>query len=146
MSYTFSDFDFKEFIIRGPDGDVVNDFSDSEVTGIAPHNVSAGIDLETRFGAYSYTTMFFNDRFPINDANTIYNPAYTVLNSKIGIRRQIFDSFTVDAHVGLNNIANSSFSSNVALNARAFGPGDPAFFNPSPDRHFFTGLSLKYNL
>ena len=146
VSYTFSDFDFKEFIISGPDGDVVNNFSDSEVTGIAPHNVSAGIDLETQFGAYSYTTMFFNDRFPINDANTIYNPAYTVLNSKIGIRRQIFDSFTVDAHLGLNNISNSSFSSNVALNARAFGPGDPAFFNPSPDRHFFTGLSLKYNL
>jgi len=146
LSYTFSDFDFKEFIIRGSDGAVINDFSDKEVTGIAPHNISAGADLQTRFGIYSYTTLFFNDQFPINDANTIYNPSYTVLNSKIGIERELFSSFSIDAHVGLNNITDSNYSSNVALNAVAFGGGQPAFFNPAPDRHFFTGISLTYNL
>ena len=146
ISYTFSDFDFKEFIIEGNNGEIISDFSDKEVTGIAPHNVSAGIDLQTSFGAYSYTTLFFNDRFPINDANTIYNPSYTVLNSKVGIERQLFNSFSIDAHVGINNISDSNYSSNVALNAVAFGGGEPAFFNPAPDRHFFTGLSLTYNL
>jgi len=146
ISYTFSDFDFDEFAIRNQQGEVVEDFSGNDLTGIAPHNLSTGVDIRTRFGLYSYSTLFFNDRFPINDENTVFNPSYTILNTKIGIQRPVLNSFKIDFHVGINNISDSQYSSNIALNARAFGPGEPAFFNPSPDRHVFTGFSLTYNL
>jgi len=144
VSYTFSDFDFEEFEINDSDGNIISNFSGNDVTGIAPHNLSAGVDLRTRFGAYSYTSLFFNDRYPINDSNTEFNPAYTLINTKIGIEYSLLNQWEMDVHVGINNLTNEDYSSNVALNAVAFGPGEPAFFNPSPDRNFFSGISLSY--
>src|SRR5699024_3846209 len=60
ISYSYSDFTFEQFRAFGPDGSVTADYSGNDVTGISPHNLSAGIDITTAPGFFLYATYFFN--------------------------------------------------------------------------------------
>lgn len=147
-SYAFSDYKFKEFQIRDADENVVADYSGNEVTGVSPHVASFGLDVATKHGAYLHGTYFYTGKAPIVDDNSIYNPAYSVVNVKIGYGTTLSDLFVVDIHAGADNLLDEHYSSQVALNARAFGPPGtlPAFFNPAPSRNFYVGLSTTLRL
>ncbi|MGF1669304.1 MAG: TonB-dependent receptor domain-containing protein, partial [Balneolaceae bacterium] len=144
VNYAFSDFEFRDFRIRNENGVVLNDFTGNDVTGIAPHVVSAGFDIDTNPGIYFNATYFFTDDAPITDDNSVFNPSYQVVNTKIGYRTRLFSSFEADIQFGIDNLFDEKFSSNVSLNAIAFGGGQPAFFNPSLDRNAYVGVGIKY--
>src|SRR5699024_10531420 len=78
VSYSYSDFTFEEFRIIGADGQVESDYSGNDVTGIAPHSLSAGIDINTAPGFYLNATYFFKDKAPITDENDVYGEAYSL--------------------------------------------------------------------
>ncbi|RMF52164.1 MAG: TonB-dependent receptor [Bacteroidetes bacterium] len=144
LSYAYSDFTYETFRLLGADGQIVADFSGNEVTGIAPHVLTAGLDVVTAAGVYLFGTLFFNDDAPLNDENTAFNPAYTVVDVKAGYRGTLGRRLEVDAFAGLDNVFDELYTSQAALNARAFGGGQPAYFNPAPGRTFYTGLTVKY--
>ena len=144
ISYAYSDFVFDEFQILGPDGEVRSDFSGNDVTGISPHVITAGLDLNTAPGFYLNTTWYFNDKAPITDDNTVYNQAYSLVNTKLGYETKIGDHFKVDLYGGINNLLDEQYTSHVALNASSFGNAPPAFFNPAPRRNLYGGISLAY--
>src|SRR5690606_16232511 len=85
------------------------------------------------------------DKLPLDDKNTTFNSAWATLNGKVGYRQEFWKQFTVDVYAGMDNITNTKYSSLVALNAVGYGGNEPAYFNPSPGRNFYVGLSLKYN-
>ncbi|HET6528571.1 MAG TPA: TonB-dependent receptor [Balneolaceae bacterium] len=144
VSYAYSDFTFEQFRIFGPDGSIIADYSGNDVTGISPHNLTAGIDLTTASGFYLYTTYFFNGKAPITDANSIYNDAYSLLNSEIGYESKAGEHFNIELSAGINNLLDEKYSSYIALNARSYGGGLPAFYNPAPGRNFYGSLSVSY--
>lgn len=144
LNYTYSDFNFKDFQLRNESGVILNDFSGNDVTGIAPHVVSAGFDVDTKPGVYFNATYFFTDDTPITDDNNFFNPSYQVVNTKLGYRTELLKSFEVDLQFGIDNLFDEKFSSNIALNARGFGGSEPAFFNPSLDKNAYVGVGIKY--
>jgi len=144
INYTYSDFEFRDFRIRNESGTVLNDFSGNDVTGISPHTISAGFDIDTNPGFYLNTTYFFTDDAPIRDDNSVFNPSYQVVNTKIGYRAPVLSSFEVDVQFGVDNLFDEKFSSNISLNATGFGGAQPAFFNPSLDRNAYVGVGIKY--
>ncbi|QXD15064.1 TonB-dependent receptor [Rhodocaloribacter litoris] len=145
LSYTYSDFTFEDFRLLDAGGNVLADFSGNALTGIAPHVVSAGLDVTTAAGFYLHATYFFNDDAPLNDDNTAFNPAYSVVDVKAGYAGSLGRLLDVNAFVGVDNLFDVLYTSQAALNARAFGNGQPAFFDPAPGRSVYTGLSVKYH-
>jgi iron complex outermembrane recepter protein len=144
MTLAYSDFKFEDYKVLNAQNTVVSDFSNNALTGITPWAVNVGFDIETKHGLYLYTTFFYNDKTPMNDANTDYNKAYQVLNTKLGYRHRL-GRFGVNGYVGVDNVLNELYSSQIALNARSFVPNQPApYFNPSPERMWYGGVSLKY--
>jgi iron complex outermembrane receptor protein len=143
---TYSDFRFEDYKILNQQNTIVSDFSGNALTGIMPWVINAGIDIETKHGVYLYSTFFYNDRMPMNDANTDFNESYKVINVKMGYRKNI-GRLGLHAYAGADNLLNEKYSSQIALNARSFVPGQPApYFNPSPETMWYGGISIKYSL
>lgn len=141
---TYSHFKFEDYKILDGGGEVRAVYDGNDLVGVAPWVVSAGLNAETRVGIYVYGSYFFNDRVPLDDGNTAYNPAYHVLNAKIGFKKNLLRHVAVDVYAGLDNIANRRYSSHTSLNAAAYGGGSPAYFSPSPARNGYGGLAVKY--
>ncbi|PPL03519.1 TonB-dependent receptor [Parapedobacter indicus] len=141
---TYSDFTFIDYKIHDADDRVTDVFDGNRLTGIAPWVINAGIDFNTKMGLYVNCNYLYNDHLPLNDANTVHHPAYHLLNTKIGYARVIRKRFKAEIYGGVDNLLNQRYSSFVALNAVAYGGGQPAFYNPSPDRSGYGGLNVSF--
>jgi iron complex outermembrane receptor protein len=144
VALTYSDFKFKDYKTLNAQNQVTATYDGNKLTGIAPWVLNAGIDLETRIGIYFYGSYFYSDRLPLNDANADFNPAYQVLNAKIGYKKQFAKCLELNVYAGLDNILNKNYSSIVSLNAVGYGGAQPAYYSPSPKRNGYAGLNLKY--
>ncbi|HLT41158.1 MAG TPA: TonB-dependent receptor [Sphingobacteriaceae bacterium] len=144
VAITYSDFKFRDYEILDSNNEVTNNYKGNNLTGIAPWVISAGVDIDSRTGFYFYGSYFFNDKLPLNDANSAYNSPYHVLNSKIGYKKKVATSVELNIYGGLDNLLNQNYSSIVSLNAVGFGGGDAPYFNPSPKWNGYGGLNIKY--
>lgn len=150
VSYTYNDYTFRDYKTQSFDWNayevVTVDNSGKNVTGVVPNSLAAGIDLETVYGLYFNTIYYYYDKIPMNDANTYYSDAYSLLNVKLGFRKSIH-RFGFDVFAGINNAMNTHYSSLLLYNADATAYGaPPQFYNPSPGINYYGGLKLKYNL
>ena len=144
VALTYSDFKFKNYKILNANNEVTANFDGNELTGVSPWVFNGGIDFETQYGIYIYMNYYFNDKMPLNDGNTAYNPSYQLLNSKIGYKKRLGKSFELNIYGGVDNIFNEAYSSIVSLNAVGFAGAQPAYFNPSPKRNGYAGFGFKY--
>jgi len=134
-SYTYNHFRFKEY----QRDDMV--LSGNELTGVAPHAATAGIDVLTKPGFYVYTTANYVDGIPLNDENTVYSDAYFVLGARVGYKRQLAGRLGLDIFGGAENLTDEQYSLGNDLNA--FGG---RFFQPATDRTFYGGIRVSYSL
>ena len=144
VALTYSDFKFKNYKILSANNEVTANFDGNELTGVSPWVFNGGIDFETQYGIYIYMNYYFNDKMPLNDGNTAYNPSYQLLNSKVGYKKRLGKSFELNIYGGIDNIFNEAYSSIVSLNAMGFAGAQPAYFNPSPKRNGYAGFGFKY--
>ena len=144
VALTYSDFKFKNYKILNANNEVTANFDGNELTGVSPWVFNGGIDFETQYGIYIYMNYYFNDKMPLNDGNTAYNPSYQLLNSKVGYKKRLGKSFELNIYGGIDNIFNEAYSSIVSLNAVGFAGAQPAYFNPSPKRNGYAGFGFKY--
>lgn len=64
--------------------------------------------------------------------------AYSLLNAKLGFRKQLSD-FNLDVYVGANNITGTQYYQMVFVNQL------PDAYIPAPNEiNFFGGINLKY--
>ncbi|HET8572502.1 MAG TPA: TonB-dependent receptor [Edaphocola sp.] len=149
MAVTLNDYRFKDYQLRLTDKNEQSflvDFSGNNITGVTPLCISAGVDIETRPGFYIYPVLNYYDKTPINDDNTYFQPAYTLLSVKAGYRKTI-GAFDIDLALGGQNLLDERYSSMIQLNADNHNSvADPKFYNPSPERNFYVSVSLKYYL
>jgi iron complex outermembrane recepter protein len=136
VNYTYYDFRFKNYQKQASQ---LEDFSGNWLTGVAPHIVVAGLDLQTKIGFYANLTYNFTDRIPLNDANTFFASGYRLLGGRVGFRRVFAQKFGLEAWLGIDNALNELYSLGNDLNAVG-----NRFFNPAADRNFFGGLRLKW--
>ncbi|TDQ17354.1 iron complex outermembrane receptor protein [Algoriphagus boseongensis] len=116
-----------------------NDFSGNDLTGVPPHNLVSRLDLRTRCGIYLNFTHQFTEEIPLNDANTVYQEAYNLVNLRVGFVRT-FGKIDLEAFVGVDNLLDESYSLGNDLNA--FGG---RFYQPAPIRNWYGGLKLGLN-
>jgi iron complex outermembrane receptor protein len=146
VALTYSDFTFRDYKVLNAANQVTATYNGNELTGVAPWVLSAGLDLEMDFGLYANLNYYYNDKMPLNDSNSAYNPSYGVAGIKVGYKRKLGDSFEMNIYGGVDNAFDESYSSILSLNAAIGSGGQSAYFNPSPKRNGYAGFSLKYFL
>ncbi|WP_080241281.1 TonB-dependent receptor [Spirosoma rigui] len=144
VSYTYSDFYYKDYKSdNNGDAKTIN-YTGKKESGIAPNLLNAGLDVELRPGFYLNTTMMYVDKMPITLANDHYAKAYTLVNSKLGYRSALGRHFNLDVYAGSDNMLSSTYSSLIFLNLPNPANNRPLFFNPAPKITFYSGAMLNY--
>ena len=133
-AYTYHDFTFKNYIKEG------EDFSDNQLTGVAPNISVTSLHLRTQLGLYFQGTYNFTDAIPLNDANDVYSDAYHLLSLKAGYRVSFSGNLEMEIFAGIDNALNQQYSLGNDLNA--FGG---RYFQPAPGINYFGGIRFRYD-
>ena len=161
LSYAWSHFKYVDFLNHGKSsngGDtILASYSGNKVAGIPENVFNIGMDLQSTSGIYFSTSFRYNDKVPITFTNTNYMKAYSLLNARLGFRKQFNYHFGLDVFAGADNISSSTYYSMVFVGqsiqelAQANDPyitggGGDGYILPAPYKAtFYGGLSLKYN-
>ncbi|MEJ8758494.1 TonB-dependent receptor [Pontibacter sp. H259] len=140
-SYTYSHFRFKDYTIYKASEQKEIDLGGNKLTGVAPHTLTAGLDVATKLSLYFNATINYVDALPLTDENTVYADSYFVAGAKFGYRKTIAQKLALDIFAGADNLTDETYSLGNDLNA--FGN---RFYQPAPERNYFGGISLSYTL
>ena len=132
-AYTGQFFTFKDYQKQD------DDFSGNDLTGVPPNNLVSRLDVRTSLGIYLNFTHQYTDKLPLNDANTVYQDAYNLVNLRFGYARTI-GNWDLELFAGVDNLLDESYSLGNDLNA--FGG---RFYQPAPTRNWYGGVKLGLN-
>ncbi len=132
-AYTGQFFTFKDYQKED------NDFSGNDLTGVPPNNLVSRLDLKTSLGIYLNLTHQFTDEIPLNDANTVFQDAYNLVNLRFGYAKTL-GSWDLELFAGVDNLLDESYSLGNDLNA--FGG---RYYQPAPTRNWYGGVKLGLN-
>ena len=116
-----------------------NDFSGNDLTGVPPHNVVSRLDIRTTLGIYLNFTHQFTEKTPLNDANTVFQESYELVNLRAGWMKSL-GNFDLELFAGVDNLLDESYSLGNDLNAFA-----GRFYQPAPTRNWYGGVKLGLN-
>lgn len=134
LSYTYQDFQFTRFV--APEGD----FSGNNEPGVPPHQLFAAASYDAPFGLHSGVQLRSVDAYPVNNTNTIENWAYQVVDLRFGFDRR-WNDLRFRPFVGIDNLFNERYNGSTISNSLG-----NRFFEPSPGREFYVGLTVGANL
>lgn len=129
-SYTGYRFIYNKFM------QLQNDYSGKQLPGVAPGTLTAGVALQSRYGVYINANFFYSSKITLNDANTAYSNAYTLLGGKLGWRREV-RRYSLDIYAGIDNALNQKYSLGNDINAV-----NARYYNAAPGINYFAGLSV----
>ena len=138
FSATINNFKFKDFVDREAD------YSGNELTGVPDKQWTLGFDVNTKkgFGVnISYLTV---GKIPMNDANTKYSDAYSLLDIKATYSFTILNVLKTTLNAGINNALNEKYAASILPNAVGFGAAPPRYYYPSNPINYYGGFSVSY--
>lgn len=131
--FTFNDYEFTNYTVDN------TDHSGKSVTGVPKEVYVGGVDVNTSRGFYLYTSINYTAKLPLNDANDEFAKAYTILQAKLGWKKQFSSSFGIEVFAGGDNLLDQRYSLGNDINA--FGR---RFYNPSARANYFGGLIVNF--
>lgn len=138
INYTLNNFKFDEFI----DGD--SDFSGNDLTGVPSQVFNLGVDYSFNFGLYGNFNYRHVGEIPITDSNSLYSDAYGITYAKIGYEKAIGDNFNLNLNFGINNLFNTTYASQILINATGFNGSAPRYYYPGNPLNYYTSIRLNY--
>ncbi|WP_299437315.1 TonB-dependent receptor [uncultured Aquimarina sp.] len=140
INTTINDYEFDNFV------DLDNDFSGNDLTGVPSHIINAGIDFIKKKGIYGNLNFQAISKIPANDENTVFSDHYELLHGKIGYKNNLGKHVSYDVYLGINNILDTKYASQLQINARGFGGNAPRYFYPGLPFNMYGGINIKYRL
>jgi iron complex outermembrane receptor protein len=138
FSATLNNFKFKDFV------DAESDYSGNELTGVPDKQWSLGLDVNTKKGLglnISYLTI---GKIPMNDANTKYSDAYSLLDIKTTYSFTILKVLKTELSAGINNALDEKYAASILPNAVGFGAVPPRYYYPGNPINYYGGFSVSY--
>lgn len=132
-SYAFQSYKFSNYI---SDGDTLNG---NLLPGVPQHNLAADIKLGWKLGLYFNARYRFVDRVPLNNKNTDFADAYSLVDLELGYEKVFFSHLKTTLYFGVNNLLDTQYSSYYRLNG--FGG---KYHNPSAGINYYGGVKLSY--
>ncbi len=133
-SYTAMDAHYRDYVTAG------GAFSGNREPGIPAHQLFTELSWRSDGGFFGSLDFQFVDSFPVDDANTARNDAYSLVNARIG-RVWKIGRGALTPFVGFNNLLNQRYNGQTRLNA--FGG---RYYEPSPRFNVFGGLTWRVEL
>ena len=133
VSYTWSEFEFDNFI-----DDNGNDFSGNRLPGIPEHFGYFGFRYESERGLSATLESVYSGQLFANTANTVAVSGYAVTNFRMS-HEFVRGDWTLRPYLGINNIFDENYNSNIRINA--FGG---RFFEPAPTRNLYAGIVVRF--
>jgi iron complex outermembrane receptor protein len=139
VNFTYSDFTYDSFTFQNNISVPPADYTGKAVAGVPPVTLNFGLDFVSNSGLYGNATYMYRDEMPFTPDGENIVHSYSLINAKVGYRKQIGNHFDVDVYFGANNIASTQYYMMVFVNQL------PDAFIPGPkDINYFGGLNLKY--
>lgn len=135
-NFTYNDFEFVEYVSSD------NDVAGNEIPGVSPVVFVGGLDVHGASGMYFHAVTYHYGEIFLNDTNSDAMDAYWLLNGKVGYGFRVSNRWLLDVHAGVDNAGNVVYTSLPNLNSTG---ESPRYFNVSPGRTFYGGLSINYN-
>lgn len=133
LSHAWHRFRYKDF------KQLNNDYSGHRLPGTPPHTVAAGFDVNTTGGLLAMVSYCFNDRLPLNDANTEYAGAYHLLSARLGFEKPVGNHNKIKLVAGAENLLNQKYSLGNDLNA-----ANGRYYNAAAGRNFYASLLIQF--
>jgi iron complex outermembrane receptor protein len=109
-------------------------FEGNRVPGVAPATISAFAALQPKWGLAALEAQHVG-RVAVNNANSAWADGYTLFNARVAFRPPT--RLSMEPMVGIDNIFDRTYVSNVVVNATA-----GRFFEPGPGRTYYVGLRM----
>lgn len=132
-SYTWSDFTYDQFT-----DDNGNDFSGNELPGLPGQFGYLGLNYKTQSGLAIALETSYSGKLFADNANAAQVDAYTVSNLRIYDEFE-FGRWQVRPYIGINNLLDERYNSNIRINA--FGG---RYYEPAPDRNVYAGVTVRF--
>jgi iron complex outermembrane receptor protein len=154
ISYTYSDFKFDRFVENVPTVvpnptpppanitvSVPTDRAGRLIPGTAENVIFGEFAYRAPRGWYAAADVLYVDEQFGDNANTVVIGDYTLTNLRFGHTFELGDGgLALSPFVGINNLTDEDYTSNVRLNA-AFA----RYFEPGPGRNGYAGVTLDWN-
>ena len=127
-SATWLRYVYDDFVVAG------TSFEDNKVPGVAPVTVNAFASISPNWGMAALELMH-GGRVAANNANTAWADSYQIVNARVAFK--VPTQFSMEPVVGVENIFDKTWASNVVVNAAG-----GRYFEPGPGRSFFVGLRM----
>lgn len=138
ISGTVNHFKFKDFVDAG------KDYSGNELTGVPASQWNCGLNASTKSGFSLNASYRKVGKIPMNDQNSKYTQAYSLLDVKTSYTFTILKSLKTELSTGINNANNTHYAASILSNAVGFGNAKPRYYYPGNPRNYFGGISLSY--
>lgn len=138
FSATINNFKFKNFVDREAD------YSGNELTGVPDKQWSLGLDVNTKKGCSLNVSYLTIGKIPMNDSNTKYSDAYSLLDIKTTYSFTILKVLKTELSAGINNALNEKYAASILPNAVAFGQAQPRYYYPGNPINYYGGFSVSY--
>lgn len=133
LSWTWSDFTFDEFMDEGG-----NDFGGRALPGLPENFGYAGLSYDSDAGWHARLEAIYSGTLYADNANEDPVDSYLVTNFRAS---RSFESgrWQVRPYLGVNNLFDERYNSNIRINA--FGA---RYYEPAPGRNFYAGIDVRY--
>ena len=132
-TYTLSDFTYDKY--STPNGV----YDGNTLPGLPSNQIYAELNYQHPSGFYAIWDALWIDRIYVDDANSAVSSPYLVSNLRAGYKHD-WGNWTVAPFIGLNNLFDERYNSNIRINA-SYG----RFYEPAPALNVYAGLRIRYH-
>ncbi|TRZ45830.1 TonB-dependent receptor family protein [Robertkochia solimangrovi] len=138
MNLSLNHYRFTDFVNEGID------YSGNKLTGTPSTVVSTGFLMQLYNKFNLDLTSLYQGKAPVNDANTVYNEAYTIVNIKATYNPNFKGRIKLEITGGINNLFDKKYASSFVVNATGFGGSASRYYYPGQPINYYGGLRLNY--
>ena len=132
LTYTFSGFQFEDFETNN------GNLEGNATPGIPKHSTAIGLNYLSPNGFFASAQARLVGEMYLNNNNTELEKAYSLVNLRMG-QTFSFSKWSLNPFLGINNIFNTPYSSNIRINA--FGG---RYFEPGAERNVYVGVKIRF--
>ena len=130
-SWTVADFRYEKYLSGN------NDFKGNRPAAQPLHQFFSDLRYIHKDGWFTILNAKYTSALFADDANTISEKGFTLIHLKMG-KEMSFSRFTIEPCIGIQNLTNSLYNSNIRINAAA-----GRYYEPAPERHWFVSIRMK---
>ena len=131
-TYSYSDFKFKNF--RNASGVT---FDGKRIPGIPKNLLNFNLSWSNDSGSYFNLDTSLTGRFYADNSNQSKVSSYSVSNIRLG-KNYTNNELNIGFYLGINNIFNENYNSNIRINA--YGN---RYYEPAPKQNIFFGITIN---